>query len=165
MGSNLSIAVQGERRLHIVSESGRAVHTTLEQLLLWLKVRSAVEREGIRLLERLLSQLEGQGSEYTLVMVDETTIEALELLVKQLQPPKFAQYILYLFVKKKERDGLLGDLRQEYMEVLANFGRKGAKLWFYKQVFSSIRPLAARGIIKWTAIAGLVRLLRRIVFP
>jgi len=163
--TKLFIVEQGERRVHIVSASGRAVYTTLEQLLLWAKVRSVGEGEGAGLLEHLLLRLEGQDSDYALVKVDEVTVEALELLVKQLRPPQFAQYLLYLFIKKHERDGLLGDLRQEYIEVLANFGHWGARVWFYKQVYSSLTPLIRRGIIKWTAVAGLVKLLRRIVFP
>jgi hypothetical protein len=162
--TKLFILEQGERHVQIVSVSGQVVYTTLEQLLLWAKVRSAIEGEGAQLLEQLLLRLEGHGADDALIIVDQVTIEALELLVKQLHPPKFAQYLLYLFIKKHERDGLLGDLRQEYIEVLANFGQTGARVWFYKQVFSSLRPLIRRGIIKWTAVASVVKLLRRIVF-
>jgi hypothetical protein len=162
--TRLFIAEHGERRVHIISGGGGTVHTTLDQLLIWAKVRSAANSEGPQLLEQLLPQLERQGSEYALVKVDQATIDALELLLKQVHPPKFAQYLLYLFMKKKERDGLLGDLQQEYVEVLANFGHWRAKVWYYKQVFSSLRPLIARGIVKLTAIAALVKLLRRVVF-
>src|SRR5215208_8126888 len=50
------------------------------------------------------------------------------------RPPKFAEYLLYFFLSKSERVYLIGDLNEEYTQVLAKFGNKKAKYWFYKQV-------------------------------
>jgi hypothetical protein len=55
--------------------------------------------------------------------------------------PKLGQYLLYLLLSKKDREYLIGDLDEEYLEVLAKFGRRWADIWYYKQVVASAWPL------------------------
>lgn len=57
------------------------------------------------------------------------------------KPPSNAVYLLYLFLPKKNRVALLGDLEEEYKEVYARFGAKSANIWFWKQVLTSLWPL------------------------
>jgi len=77
-------------------------------------------------------------------------------------PPKFAAYLLYFFLTKAERVYLVGDLEEEYFEVLSKFGRFQAKLWFYKQVACSLLPLARRHLVKLRFIVTLVETYNRI---
>jgi hypothetical protein len=74
--------------------------------------------------------------------------------------PKFAEYLLYLFLSKKDREHLIGDLAEEYLEVRAKFGQRAANFWYYKQVISSIWPLS-RKAVRWTLIAGVGEWVRR----
>ena len=78
------------------------------------------------------------------------------------QPPRSAEYIAYLFLSRTERETLLGDLAEEYPVVVARFGLRGAKIYFYKQVLTSIWPLVRKAVIKWGAFGWVVELIRRI---
>jgi transcriptional regulator with XRE-family HTH domain len=75
----------------------------------------------------------------------------------QRRPPKFAEYLLYFFLTKSERINLIGDTEEEYSEVLKKFGRRKADVWFYKQVFDSLRPLIRRSIAKAGLVIWVVR--------
>lgn len=81
--------------------------------------------------------------------------------VVSLSPPKFATYFLYLFLTKGERVYLVGDLEEEFFEVVAKFGRLRARIWFYKQVMSSLAPLLWRTITKVRLIVSLVEIYSR----
>lgn len=76
--------------------------------------------------------------------------------------PRLAEYILYLFLTKAERIYLIGDLNEEYYEVAHKFGPNRAKLWFYKQVLSSLTPLASRSLRRLKVIVSLAELFRRL---
>ncbi len=74
--------------------------------------------------------------------------------------PKFAEYLLYLFLSKRDREHLIGDLSEEYMEVRAKFGRRAANVWYYKQVVTSIWPLS-RKAVRWGLVAWVGEWVRR----
>jgi hypothetical protein len=76
-------------------------------------------------------------------------------------PPKLGEYLLYFFLQKTDRVYILGDLEEDYKEVLAKFGPTPARIWYYKQVFSSIGPLIWKRLLKWGAIAWIGELFRR----
>src|SRR4051794_25049588 len=40
--------------------------------------------------------------------------------------PKIGEYLLYLFLTKKDRENLIGDLAEEFLEVQLKFGRVAA---------------------------------------
>lgn len=63
-------------------------------------------------------------------------------------PPKFAQFLIYLLVKKDTRDAILGDLEEEYREVFCKFGSNKAKFFYYWQIGRSIWPLVSAFIGK-----------------
>jgi hypothetical protein len=55
------------------------------------------------------------------------------------EPPRVAHYALYLFVPRKTRDNLIGDLVEKYREVmLPVFGRRRADFWFWWQAVRSM---------------------------
>jgi hypothetical protein len=60
--------------------------------------------------------------------------------------PKFGEYLLYLFISERDREYLIGDLTEEYLEIRSRLGRRVANIWYYKQVSSSIWPLSKRAV-------------------
>jgi hypothetical protein len=70
-------------------------------------------------------------------------------------PPKFGEYLIYLFISRNIRDNLLGDLQEEFLEVYGKFEERKARIWYYNQVLKSLYPLIRRFIIKWGLI-GLI---------
>ncbi|MBT9099995.1 hypothetical protein KFZ76_20040 [Methylovulum psychrotolerans] len=62
-------------------------------------------------------------------------------------PPKTAEYLLYLVVPRKNRDALLGDLQEDFNEVLEKFGLRHAKFHYWVQAFRSIPPLLTASLI------------------
>ncbi len=57
------------------------------------------------------------------------------------RPPRSAEFLLYIFLSKKDRVAL-GDLEEDYRtEVLPKFGSRRAKLWYWSQVMRSIAPM------------------------
>jgi hypothetical protein len=96
--------------------------------------------------------------------VERERAERVEQGKKQKLPPKFGEYLLYLFLRKHERDPLLGDLEEEYREVYAKFGRRKAQFWYYAQVVRSLAPLSKRAIqslVKWGIVAWVGDVIRR----
>jgi hypothetical protein len=70
--------------------------------------------------------------------------------------PKFGEYILFKFTSKDNRESLIGDLAEEYLEILSNSGRRVADFWYYKQVLHSIWPLAKNAVRR-----GVISLVQR----
>lgn len=69
-----------------------------------------------------------------------------------LEPPKFLQFLLYLFIPKKEREPLLGDLSEEYWEVHSKFDVRYANIWFVKQVLFSIWPFIRGSVLRLVVV-------------
>ena len=68
------------------------------------------------------------------------------------QVPASASFLLYLFLNKKDRQTIPGDLQEEFQTtILPQFGPRRAKLWYWSHTLTNI---AYRNpIIKW-ALAG-----------
>ena len=60
--------------------------------------------------------------------------------LKMRKPPKFAEWILYHLLERGEREFIIGDLKEIYNEFYHSNGRFQTNLWFWKQVFRSVRP-------------------------
>lgn len=86
---------------------------------------------------------------------------ALEDKIELVAPPKFAEYLLYLFLSRSEREYIIGDLVEDYGKVLIKFGRFRADVYFYKQVWNSLWPLVWRSLWRLRAIAELIDVIRR----
>jgi DNA-binding CsgD family transcriptional regulator len=80
-----------------------------------------------------------------------------------LRPPFNAEYILYLLLRKEEREVAIGDMIEEYSQVLERFNKRRADIWFYKQVAGSILPLLRQALLRIGALVWLGRILRRLV--
>jgi hypothetical protein len=82
------------------------------------------------------------------------------------RPPKFAEYLLYPLLPKKDRDPLLGDLEEEYQDIRRQFGARRAGFWYYWQVGASIGPLLVRAInklVRWGILTWLGNVIRRLI--
>jgi hypothetical protein len=56
-------------------------------------------------------------------------------------PPKLAEYLIYLFFPRKDREAILGDLEEDFHEVHKKFGLRQARLQYWAQVFRSLWPI------------------------
>jgi hypothetical protein len=71
--------------------------------------------------------------------------------------------LLYLLLKKDERDVVIGDLIEEYGKMVKRFTRRRADIWFYKQVIGSLWPLVRRALLRVGALVWVGRILRRLI--
>jgi transcriptional regulator with XRE-family HTH domain len=62
--------------------------------------------------------------------------------------PKFGEYLLYLFLSKSERVTVIGDLEEEFEAVELKFGKVAAKIYFYKQVLTSLAPFISKSMFR-----------------
>jgi hypothetical protein len=79
------------------------------------------------------------------------------------RPPINAEYVLYLVLRKEEREVVIGDLVECYHNMVWRFDKRRADVWFYKQVFGSLMPLLRRALLKIGALVWLGRILRRLI--
>jgi len=64
------------------------------------------------------------------------------------QPPLGPKFLLKTFLGKERRDEQIGDLVEEYQEVLEEYGEGHARFWFWMQTLRSLFPHAGRWIEK-----------------
>ena len=86
-----------------------------------------------------------------------SALQDVENMVAQLEPPKLGHYLLVIFLPRRDRISLPGDLTEEYKEYLAMFGKRKAEIWYWKQVVTSVAPIIrawARRMVKWTLISS-----------
>lgn len=75
-------------------------------------------------------------------------------------PPKWSEYALFLFLPRKHRDNIPGDLREEFAtEILPRFGARAARNWYRYQVACAIASLWPRRVL---AALGLTYLARKL---
>lgn len=79
------------------------------------------------------------------------------------RPPFNAEYVLYLLLRKEEREVVIGDLIEDYGKVLERFNKRRADIWFYKHVGGSLLPLLRRALLRIGALVWLGRILRRLI--
>ena len=79
------------------------------------------------------------------------------------RPPFNAEYLLYLLLRKEEREFVIGDLIEGYDQVFQRFDKRHADIWFYKQVAGSIVPLLRLTLLRIGALVWLGRILRRLI--
>ncbi|MBF0371479.1 MAG: hypothetical protein HQL52_18720 [Magnetococcales bacterium] len=56
--------------------------------------------------------------------------------------------LLVLFLPKKERQTVPGDLEEEFYLVVGEFGAKKARFWYWKQVLTSIWPFIRSAVYR-----------------
>jgi hypothetical protein len=74
-------------------------------------------------------------------------VEGLAPKHEPLSPPLLGQFILEVLLPRKEADHVIGDLVEAYNEKARKYGITKAKIWFWTQVASSVRPLVRRALL------------------
>jgi hypothetical protein len=95
--------------------------------------------------------------ETTKVLIDYQTS------LRNSRPPFHAEYLLHLLLAKAEREAAIGDLVEEYHQIMRRFGKRYADVWFCKQVGFSIWPFVRRALARAAAFAWLSRVLRYLI--
>ncbi|MDQ3820983.1 MAG: permease prefix domain 2-containing transporter [Acidobacteriota bacterium] len=75
-------------------------------------------------------------------------------------PPKRAEQLLLLILTNEEREYLVGDLAEEYIDIQSKHGERFAKVWYWKQVIASASPLI-RKALRWGLLAWAEEWIRR----
>jgi hypothetical protein len=57
------------------------------------------------------------------------------------EPPRWAEFLLYIFLRKEDREKAVDDLNEEFPEVVEHFGVRAARAWYWSQVLRSVWPL------------------------
>lgn len=81
-------------------------------------------------------------------------------------PPRFAEYLLYIFLPKRSRDNMLGDLEEEYYKAYRRYGYRYAQVFYWSQVVRSLWPLIAALVqkaLKWGVLGWLGHAIRRLI--
>lgn len=110
------------------------------------------EMQKLRDLEKQVSFQKLTNPNYAVKRLLMLPSEEKEQKVKR--PLDMSQAFLGLLLPKKNRDGLLGDLTEEYQELLESDGKRTALIWFYKQILTSL----------WPTLQNLVRVLMKCGF-
>lgn len=79
------------------------------------------------------------------------------------RPPKYAEYLLYFFIPREQRAYTLGDLEQEYGEVLDKFGTHPARMFYWGQVGCSLWPYLQRAVRQARLLLWLINLIRSVI--
>jgi hypothetical protein len=77
------------------------------------------------------------------------------------EPPKVAEFLIYLLLSRQDRVNILGDLMEDYGTIESKFSRSAAILWYYKQVFASIPKCVWKSLFRWGTIAAVGDWIRR----
>jgi hypothetical protein len=79
--------------------------------------------------------------------------------VRRDRVPRVGEYVLYLLLPRKDRDPIIGDLRELYADTIKpKFGPVAARWWYWTQVVKSLGALMPVSIVRWAALAaGLLR--------
>jgi transcriptional regulator with XRE-family HTH domain len=63
--------------------------------------------------------------------------------------PKFGEYLLYFILSKSERISVIGDLEEEFAVVQLKFGETAARIYFHKQVITSVLPFMVKSGLRF----------------
>lgn len=74
-------------------------------------------------------------------------------------PPSLAEKLLLLFLSKNDRENLIGDLAEEYIDIELRHGHLFAGFWYWKQAMASVYPLIKKAF-RWSLFAWLAHWIR-----
>jgi hypothetical protein len=83
----------------------------------------------------------------------------------QHQPPRNAEFLLYLIYPKEQCDPLVGDLEERYGLILQKLGERRARLWYWSQAIRSLAPLAFQAAKKLSGMGRLLDVFHKYLKP
>lgn len=139
-----------------------------DAILVWLQSKQC--REQLNLTENDVEQnlgMEPTLKEFTAILKEALALGlddvAISVTPHPSRPPFNAEYLLFLILRKEERDVVIGDLVEGYGLIIERFSKRHADIWFYKQVAGSLCPLLRRTLLRIGALVWLGRILRRLI--
>ena len=130
------------------SMSGPALPEAVSEALL----KAAIQMAGIPEAKNSIAA----NKAASMIALDHSVEPSDERVPPAVVPPLYAHFLIYLLLPKKQRDGLLGDLNEEYPEVYATFGPRLAGIWYWKNVLFSFGPLLVQSVarlVQWYRMA------------
>jgi hypothetical protein len=79
------------------------------------------------------------------------------------EPPLKAEFILHIFVRREERDAIIGDLIERYGRMYKRFGERRTKIWFYSEIARSVWPFTKHVIGRISGLIVLGEWIRRYI--
>ncbi len=76
--------------------------------------------------------------------------------------PRRAEQVILLIFPKNNREHLLGDLAEEYIEIAVKHGDRFANIWYWKQVVASAWPFLKKAL-RWGLLVSSWEWIRRFI--
>lgn len=77
------------------------------------------------------------------------------------EPPRLGEKLLLLLLTREERRAnIVGDLAEEYAQILAKHGARFGRIWYWKQVLTSFGPILRRAL-RWGFLLGMGEWIRK----
>jgi len=80
---------------------------------------------------------------------------------EQKEPPKLAELIFRVLEKPRSRDALIGDLEEQFLRNVKQFGYRRARRFYWADALSSVWPLVVRKLKRIGVWGLLVACLKR----
>jgi hypothetical protein len=76
--------------------------------------------------------------------------------------PDRAEFLLYLFLSKKDSEAVAGDLEERWRKIKKKFGNGRANFWYWTQVIRSIGPFAWAAMKRVSGLLALLEMWRKL---
>lgn len=75
-----------------------------------------------------------------------------------IQPPRFATFLLNLFIPAEEAESVLGDLFEEYSQLRLDSGVISARRWYWRQTVKTVAHFFASAyrVAPWSTVAAVI---------
>jgi hypothetical protein len=74
------------------------------------------------------------------------------------EPPTWATFLLYLCLRRVDRDAILGDLAEDFTtRLVPTYGRRAAVFWYWTQVARSVWPIVRPRLVRLVGVGALAK--------
>lgn len=149
-----------------LNNDSQATTDLLSQMAFWLSSNATFRSAVSSTRPLLVSQADEEKASVYLKLalrLAGSYYSRLEVKQSAVRPPLNAEYVLYLFLRREEREAVIGDLVESYDRIVRRFNKRRGDIWFYKQVIGSVFPLARRTFLRIAGLVWLGRIFRRLI--
>jgi hypothetical protein len=75
--------------------------------------------------------------------------------------PSDAEFLLYLFISKKDSEAVAGDLEERWRKIKKKFGVRRANFWYWTQVIRSLWPFGLAAVKRVSGLLALIEMWRK----